>query len=558
MVKRTRIAVVGVGPRGLSVLERAISHARSGGAPAELLLIEPGALGTGVHREDQPDYILLNTIASQLTIFSDERMTPAAPVTVGPSLFEWCLERCRSVRFDDYLPRRLLGEYLQWAVGELLRRVPPSLAVRHLPVAAVGVRPYGAGAAVTLADGTSHEVDLAIVTTGHGIAGIERGGANDGLITAPYPLPERVDSIHPGSTVALVGTGLTAMDVIAALTVGRGGVHTADAYHHSGREPRIILVNRTGWLPCARPATTRARQPMPARHFTRAAIARLRGTTSDGRLDFRRDIEPLIRREALWRLGDATAAQAEAVFGVLAPQTERLADYRDYSTRLMDLAAADLREAEVGLGVSPVKESLEILRDHRESLRAALDPPGLTEKSHVYFATEYAPLVNRSVIGPPKERIAELLALIGAGIVVPGPGPAPHLARRRRGWTVSSTRLDRPHRMTADIAVAAYLQWPLADPVTDPIAGSLRAWGATGPDRRLRLDRDGYVLPRSGGGRSAIAVFGPPAEGASYYNHYVPSPGVWSRALTDIDRALAPVLATTSELVSVSAAASRR
>jgi hypothetical protein len=41
-----------------------------------------------------------------------------------------------------------------------------------------------------------------------------------------------------------------------------------------------------------------------------------------------------------------------------------------------------------------------------------------------------------------------------------------------------------------------------------------------------------------------VAVFGPPAEGASYYNHYVPSPGVWSRALTDLDRVLAPVLST--------------
>jgi hypothetical protein len=540
-VKRVRIAVIGVGPRGLSSLERIVSHMRLGGPPAEVLLVEPGELGTGIHRVEQPDYLRLNTIASQLTIFSDERMTPGAPVTEGPSLFEWCLERGRSVHFDDYLPRQLLGEYLQWAVGELLRRVPARLAVRHLPVAAVDVRPSGAGAAVTLADGARHEVDLAIVTTGHGISGREGGSVEDGLITAPYPLPERVDQIPPGSNVALLGAGLTAMDVIAALTLGRGGEFNGGTYRPSGREPRIILVNRSGWLPCARPATTPTRQATPARYFTPAAIGRLREATTDGRLDFRRDVEPLIRREALWRLGNATGAQAAAVFRVLHPVPEDLPSYEHYSKRLVELAAADIREAEVGLGFSPVKESLEILRDHRESLRAALDPPGLTEESRQFFTTEYVPLVNRAAIGPQKERISETLALIAAQIVLPGPGPAPELTRRGSGWTLSSTCLGRPHEMEADVAVAAHLSWPSADSVTDPIARSLRRWAATLRDGALRLDREGYVVPVSGG-PSAVAVFGPPAEGASYYNHYVPSPGVWSRALTDLDRVLCPVL----------------
>jgi hypothetical protein len=557
-VNPVRIAVVGVGPRGLSVLERVISHTRrEGSPPAELLLIDPGELGTGVHRGRQPDYLLLNTIASQLTIFSDGRMTPGGPVTEGPSFFEWCLERYDSVRFDDYLPRRLLSEYLRWAVGELLRRVPRRLVVRHLPVAAVDVRPNGAGAAVTLADGTRHAVDLAIVTTGHGIAGQGRDHGDDRLITAPYPLPERVDGIPPGSTVALLGTGLTAMDIVAALTLGRGGEFTACTYRASGREPRIILANRTGWLPCARPGTMSTRRAAPARYFTPAAVARAREATPDGRLDFRRDVGPLIRREALWRLGTAGAGQVEAVFRVLDPPQENLPCYEHYSKRLVELAAADLREAEAGLGFSPVKESLEILRDHRESLRAALDPPGLTEDSHRFFTAEYAPLINRAVVGPQKERIRELLALISAQIVLPGPGPSPELARCGSGWTLRSTHLARPCRMAADVAVAAHLRWPVTDPLVDPIAGSLRGWTAPGPDGALRLDRDGYLVARSCAEPVAVAVFGPPAEGASYYNHYVPSPAVWSRALTDLDRVLGPVLMKAPPEVEVAASQPR-
>lgn len=554
-----RIAVIGVGPRGLSVLERVISHTGTPGPPVELLLIEPGELGSGVHQPGQPDYLLLNTIAAQLTIFSDEKMTPGAPVTPGPSFLDWCRRRHPATRFNDFLPRRLLAEYLRWAAGELLRGRPERLTVRHLATVARSVTQDGAGAFLTLADGQQVRADLAIVTTGHGLRteGISEG-TNDAVdVGSPYPLPDQVERIQPGHAVAMVGTGLTAMDVIAALTVGRGGEFTVGGYRRSGREPRIILISRHGWLPCTRPTVPEGRHVEPARHLTPDAIARLRATTTGGRLDFRTDVEPLILREARWRMRDsATPGQLRTVHELLRPGgPETAADYEQYVAELIRRAWDDLTESERGLGVSPVKEGLEVLRDYRESLRAALDPPGLTDESHRYFMTQYAPQVNRLVIGPQKERIAELLSLIAAGVVVPGPGPSPALTRVTGGWLAESTRLGRSHRIAADLVVSAHLNWPGTAPETDPVAASLRSWAATGPGGALRLDRDGFVAPlreraderpdeRTGQARGSVAVFGPPAEGASYYNHYVPSPGVWSRALTDLDRVLAPLTAT--------------
>jgi hypothetical protein len=545
-VEPIRIAVIGVGPRGLSVIERVISHTRLDGPPVELLLIEPGELGIGVHQVKQPDFLLLNTIASQLTIFSDEEMAPGAPVTPGPSLFEWCQAQNKSVRFDEFLPRRHLGEYLQWAVGQLLAGAPSWLTVRHLPTHAVGLRQDGDGAVMTLADGTDHRVDLAVVTTGHGLPGAAPANT-DRLIVTPYPLPAQLEHIPAGATVALIGTGLTAMDVIASLTVGRGGSFVGDSYVASGQEPRIVLASRSGRLPCARPATTLDRRPAPAKYFTPAAIARLRSSTADGRLDFKRDIEPLISREALSRMPSATAAEIAFVQDVLNPTAQSWADYAQYLTAMLGTARQDLHEAQRGLGVSLVKEALEVLRDHRAGLRAAIDAPGLTEDSHRYFMTEYSSLVNRAVIGPQKERIQELLILIQAGVVLPSPGPRPELVPNGSGWTLRSTQLGHPHSVEVDIAIRTNLSWPTTDADLDPIGHSLRSWVAAGPGGQpcLKLDRDGYVIPRLGDGPArGIAVFGPPAEGASYYNHYVPSPGVWSRALTDLDRVLVPLLST--------------
>lgn len=535
-----RIAIVGVGPRGLSALERIISHGALPGPQVEVTLLEPGELGIGIHRLKQPDYLLLNTIASQLTIYSDDRMTPGAPVTVGPSFFDWCQDHYSAVRFDDFLPRRVLGEYLQWAAADLISRIPKRVSVRRLSNVATSVRPQPSGVSVHLDDGGELDVDLAIVTTGHGLSGPAPFG--DDLTVCAYPLPEQVDQIPAGATVGILGTGLTAMDIIAALTLGRGGSFDSDAYHPSGREPQIVLVNRAGFLPCGRPATTVHRRAAPAKHLTAQAVVEARKSAQDGLLDFARDIEPLIHREALDRMQGATPAEIEAVKRILNPSARRWRDHDEYFASIIAHARFDLAEAERGLGASPVKEALEILRDHRDGLRAAVDAPGLTGDSHRYFMQEFVPLVNRVVIGPQKERIHELLKLIEAGIVELGPGPRPELKRTANGWNLCSTRLEQPHEVAVDVVVSANLHWPTRRSELDPVSASLREWSVPGQagGTYLALDRDGYV--RSPHGATSIAVFGPPAEGASYYNHYVPSPGVWSRALTDLDRVIGPRL----------------
>ncbi|MDY7090579.1 MAG: FAD/NAD(P)-binding protein [Actinomycetota bacterium] len=536
-----RIAVVGVGPRGLSVLERVIGHTAGDGPLVELLLIEPGELGIGAHHPKQPDYLLLNTIAGQLTMFSDPAMVPDGPVTGGPTFLQWCRRENGAVRYEEFLPRRLIGEYLRWSAGELMSRLPSRLHVRHLPTFATAVRPCGAGAMVTLEGGETHQVDLAVVTTGHGLAA--PAVADERLVETPYPLPDAVESVPGGATVAVLGTGLSAMDVVAALTVGRGGQFLGDAYRPSGREPRIVLANRSGWLPCARPATTPSRRAAAARFLTPAAIAALRADRPDGLLDFRNDLEPLVRQEVLGRMADASDAEIAFVRQVLDPVDETFDDYDAYLVEVLGRARFDLSEARRGLGVSLIKEGLEVLRDHREGIRAALDPPGLTPGSHRYFMETYTALVNRAVIGPQKERIQELLALVAAGVVRPGPGPSPSVRRTATGWILSSTGFRAEAEITADVLVRANLSWPVRDATLDPVGESLREWIAPGPSgAALALDRDGFALRRDGGTRTAIAVFGPPAEGASYYNHYVPSPAVWSRALTDLDRVLGPAL----------------
>lgn len=552
-----KIAVVGVGPRGLSAFERLISQAGSGALGCEVLLIEPGPLGVGAHDRSQPDYLLLNTVAAQITAFSDEKMVPSAPVTNGPGFLEWCREQGARVpagwwpesggpvEGDSFLPRRTYGEYLAWSAEELLRRVPSNLKVTVIEATALDVRPAGGAAEVVLDDGSVWLVDLAIVTTGHGLASPDRKEADRGTwIERPYPLPDSLAGVGSGQRLAVLGSGLTAIDLIASVTVGRGGVFHSDggdlSYSPSGGEPEVILVNRSGWLPCARPASPRAR-PAALRGLAEG-IERVRLGRRNGHLDLAGNLEPLIRAEVFGGIeDDRETAVLERAFALQDPPTGSEAQFH---AAVVEQARLDVEEARRGLGRSRLKDRMETLRDQREALRAAVDPPGMTPEGHRAFFDRVPALANRTAVGPQRERLEELLQLVRQRVVRFGPGPRPEVRRRDGGWELRSTSLREEARIDADVVVKGRLDFPERDPAVDPLAGALRDWIAPHPaePRFLCLDRRGHPLTRGGGVCKSVAVFGPPAEGANYYNNYILWPGVWSRLLTDLDRVLEPLL----------------
>ncbi|WP_231663448.1 FAD/NAD(P)-binding protein [Halomonas sp. IOP_31] len=167
------IAIVGLGPRGINVLERITAHASYGtNAPRlQLHLIDPGVPGTGIHHPDQPDYLLLNTVASQITMFMDKTIENAGPLLPGPSLYEWAAGTQyldSSMGSNSYLPRRLFGEYLNWVFHYLVLRLERYCDVHLHPCEAVDLqRNSNNGFTITLTGGGSVAADYLFLTTGH-------------------------------------------------------------------------------------------------------------------------------------------------------------------------------------------------------------------------------------------------------------------------------------------------------------------------------------------------------------------------------------------------------
>ena len=90
-----KIAIVGAGPRGLSA-ERVIEWARKTEINVQLTLFDPYGPGGKIWRAEQPNYLLMNTVISQVTLFTDESFSGEGPIVKGPTLYEWTKTEARS------------------------------------------------------------------------------------------------------------------------------------------------------------------------------------------------------------------------------------------------------------------------------------------------------------------------------------------------------------------------------------------------------------------------------------------------------------------------------
>ena len=325
-----RVCVVGAGPRGLSVLERLCANA--GSTPVEIHLVDPYPPGPGrVWRTTQTRHLLMNTVASQVSIFTDDTVEMAGPVATGPSLWdwahrlvgpglaevdeEWARQEALALGPDSYPSRALYGMYLRWVFAQVLERAPAGVSVHCHQGRAVRLADSGPDRAqrVWLDNGTDIDgVDTVVLAQGHlptvptAPERVLRGFARRHRLRYIRPTnPAEVDltSIGPGDRVLLRGLGLCFFDYVALLTVGRGGVFERRdgrlRYRPSGLEPMMYAGSRRGL-----PHRARGQNQKGAfgRHLPRVLTAdvarRLRTAgASAGGIDFRREVWPLIAKE---------------------------------------------------------------------------------------------------------------------------------------------------------------------------------------------------------------------------------------------------------------------
>ncbi|WUR81669.1 FAD/NAD(P)-binding protein [Streptomyces phaeochromogenes] len=576
------LCVIGAGPRGLSVLERICANADRAARPVAVHLVDPYPPGAGaVWRTDQPGELLMNTVASQVTLFTDDSVACAGPSVPGPSLYEWArglepgaypdrvLEEARRLGPDTYPTRAFHGHYLEWVFRHLLRTAPSGVTVHTHRATAVALADTPDGRqTVTLAGGGQLAgLDSVVLALGHGdltpspeeqelTAFADRHGS---LYVRPAnPADVDLSGIAPGTPVALRGLGLNFFDCVALLTEGRGGTFKESqsglVYLPSGNEPVLYAGSRRGVPYHARGENEKgALGRHHPRFLTPEVIAGLRRRADDGRpVSFRDDIWPLIDREVRTVYDEAWTDR----YGVPPAEPwdwrriERPYGERDFTGRddfrhwLLEYLRRDVAEARLGNVSGPTKAALDALRDLRNEIRLVVDHGGVSGTSYrAELDGWYTPLNAYTSIGPPAFRIEQLIALIEAEVVhVLGPGMRVRPSARDGGFLVDAEQVPEP---PVPVSALVEARLPVVDlrRSADPLLRGLLAAGDCAPFRLDGRETGGLAVTRNpprlvdaaGRAHPRRFAFGVPTEGVRWVTAVGIRPGVGSVTLEDSD-----------------------
>lgn len=244
------IALIGLGPRGISVLERLVAQLNTVSHPPEKLtlhLIDDAQHGGGkIWDINQPKYLCMNTFAHGMTLFSEPGSTVEAPVVEGPTIYEWIrlalgdanvpagardyaaahpldpqvLEEfgraeLEKLRPESYLPRALYGHYILWVFRSVLQDVPEWVEVKQHHARVVDIESRDGADILHLNNDTTVEAGSTLAVTGWQNQGYTENERwilktledNPSLrwIRADNPIDQGVDSIEDNEKVLVRG-----------------------------------------------------------------------------------------------------------------------------------------------------------------------------------------------------------------------------------------------------------------------------------------------------------------------------------------------------------------
>lgn len=345
---RPVIAIVGGGPRGVSLLER-IGANLPADAALDVHLIDDTQIGAGrIWRTDQPRELCMNTLADAVTLFTDDAASIAGPIRPGPTLYEWSQlvrhgahvdahqivaripaahvaafarvpvrpglaeeygAELRAQRPESHPSRALYGEYIAWCLAHAKATLPAGVRVHEHVARVVGTRREGRRDVLDLGD-RQIAADAVVAATGwleRTVTEEERRilsavDAHPSLVWVrpDSPADQSLDAVPDRVDAIVRGLGMGFFDAMALLTAGRGGRFSEDAdapgglrYEPSGREPVLHVTSHRG-VPFRAKTLYGALPPRAPMHHLRAVD----WTAVPRPIDFDGRVWPLILRDA--------------------------------------------------------------------------------------------------------------------------------------------------------------------------------------------------------------------------------------------------------------------
>jgi hypothetical protein len=524
------VAVVGAGPRGVSIVERLVAAARTEDWDGLLTvhLIDPQVdRGGSVWRTDQSEVLLMNTATCQTTMYPDASCHARLPRLHERTLADHLA--AEGLGPADVASRAAHGRYLTAVLARARADADPD-RLRILTHAAevTDVRGEADGPQqLVLSDGTTLTVDAVGLALGHLATSsgprsqqFAQAAARYGLAHVPPANPLEVDhSLLLGrERVAVQGMGLNFYDAIGLLTEAAGGrfapapsAPSGLRYLPGGGEPQLVVGSRSGMIYRPKPDL---RPALPAPYTPRILTAErvLELSVRPSGVDHERDVMPLLLAELIRALDEAGfpgMADESAVLSLLFPFGRRGGPIPDAHRRTRD----ELRLA-LDRATTPDPMWLlafRVLTAGRIQVNRLVDLGAYTTESlsrdiDGHLRNAFASWAS----GPPAVRVRQLLALEEAGLVR-FVGPGMRIGTDEQAGRFLVTGADDA-RYLCDGLLEAHLPAVDLNAYTAPLLRTWRergevfrdAWSSRGTGRRLTTGSiavDGLYCPIAKDGR---------------------------------------------------------
>ncbi|MHA6781256.1 FAD/NAD(P)-binding protein [Pseudonocardia saturnea] len=546
------IAIVGAGPRGAGLLERlAASAPELHPDGLDVHLIDPYPAGAGrIWRHEQSPLLAMNSMAADVTMFTDDSVVCDGPVVPGPSMWDWVrsgpdvgpelADELAAVTAATFPSRRLQSAYLAWVLEHVIAGLPDGMRAHIHRTRATGLTEDGPTQIVHLDGAPPLHVDAVVLASGHLDAtptddelGLVARAAEHGLRYLP---PEQTtDSdlsvLAPGETVLVRGMGLAFVDLVVLLFEGRGGRFTADGgYVPSGEEPRLVVGSPRGSTYHSKThyGLKAPRPPLP-RFFGPDAVDPL---IAAGDVDLREQAWPLMAKEIAWgwyhelfvghpdvvavpwaEFAESYAALdwdspgMHALIDSAVPDPLDRIDFAALDRPLDGLTAPDLASLQPLVRARIAEDLRQHVDDrhtpHLGAFVAMLSVYGettrlagaLSARSRASDMGWWQGFFNAVASGPPGFRVRQLLALSRAGFV-DFLGAGMWVDIDADGFRAGSATLAGAEPVRATALVDARLPDASAARTSDPLLADLVRRG--GVDEDVLVDTDGTVLRNTG------------------------------------------------------------
>ncbi len=561
----TRIAIVGLGPKGLYGLERLLANLTQveNPIPVEIHLFNKSdSFGAGdIYNPTQPAYLKMNYVNGYINMWPEQDPKPAVP---HPKFYvEWLRERqdeFPNASASTFSSRSTVGLYLSEGFNDLLENCPDHISIIKHVGDVVRIKEkegnytvyYKISAEVTPIEISG--MQNLLIATGHPCINDADSDSQDNHIDFIYPVDLRLKAISPGSKVAIKGLGLTFIDAVLALTEGRGGRFQQNengtlTYTKSGLEPEILYPFSKSGLPMIPRGDTFGKPALEPCYFQKEAVEFIE--TLDGKYDFESQLLPLIAQEF-------TAVYYSQLFMSKGLKLEILKDYAEVEFQIENFheqfpelprfdfhsflkwtpSASDLnkstlefiqmsiQEAELGIEKSAFAATADTWRHLSDFFNELYSFGGLKPQSQKTFLEEYAGHLNRISYGPPIENMKKIEAIAKAGLIDFSFSQNPGISKTSK--FVLSKNMEE--KVSVDFLVDAripkiqlhrcagqlygtLLEQKLIIPYVNRLEGRL--------DYRpgcLSINEKGHPLDETGWANEAITFTGTPTEGLTYDN----------------------------------------